>query len=115
MLKEIIVINSTQTGLLESSFTGNMVVDAAFDARLAKHLKQRLNNSDVAVRTGDVDDLEQPQDRLFVVSNRVATVINLKANDHVILYADMDGVVNKGIDALAKRVNSYVVKNTLFN
>ncbi|MEK2552591.1 hypothetical protein [Lactiplantibacillus plantarum] len=36
MIDEVLVLNSTPTGILQNSVSGSMVIDAALDARLVK-------------------------------------------------------------------------------
>ncbi|WP_318765706.1 hypothetical protein [Lactiplantibacillus carotarum] len=110
MLKQILVINSTPTGLFENSFTGNMVIDAVFDERLARRLKRELADLDVPITVGEADDLDQPADRLFVVSDRVARLLDVHPSARVVIYRDMAGVMNAQISELAKRVRRYAVK-----
>ena len=45
MIDEVLVLNSTPTGILQNSVSGSMVIDAALDARLVKRLMQALTQS----------------------------------------------------------------------
>ncbi|WP_318765704.1 hypothetical protein [Lactiplantibacillus carotarum] len=92
-----------------------MVDDAAINEHLLRHLKQLIATPDVKVILGEPDDLKAPAERLFLVSERVATLIKQPASDRVLVYPVLQGVLNKDIAKLAKRMNSVLVKEQLFS
>lgn len=105
MIERVIVINSTMVGPFASSLTGNVIVDASLDERVARRLKSHLAAMPVEVHTGTVEDLTPEAATLFVLSDRVVQVADLPIQDNMLVYPQTEGLMSTGIARLLKRVD----------
>ena len=110
MIDEVLVLNSTPTGILQNSGSGSMVIDAALDARLVKRLMQALTQSMLKVRVATADDLPVTDHQLLVVSRPVAAVLDLQASARALIYPEATGLTAAGMTQLAVQIDQRLTK-----
>ena len=105
MIEEVLVLNSSPTGIWQSSPSGSMPSDAGLDARLVRWLIKVLAQATPKIKVTTANDLPVNAHQLLVVSRLVAALLDLQVSTQVLIHPEATGLTVAGMTQLAIQID----------